>query len=88
MMPAAEVMPLKPNGREVGEVVGVPALQADARRTAASTPSLISTMTALTFADSLAPRISSSVHSTIRIDRRHVEDAALLGRLRQRPRGS
>ena len=31
-----------------------------------STPILIITMTALTLADSLAPRISSSVHSTIR----------------------
>ena len=32
----------------------------------ASTPSLISTMIVLTFADSLAPRISSSAHITIR----------------------
>ena len=32
-----------------------------------STPILIITMTALTFADSLAPRISSSAHSTIRM---------------------
>ena len=53
-----------------------------------STPSLISTMTALTFADSLAPRISSSVHSTIRITAGQVDDAALLGRLGQRSRGS
>ena len=29
-----------------------------------STPSLMSTMTVLTVADSLAPRISSTVHST------------------------
>src|SRR5262245_17636285 len=32
-----------------------------------STPSLISTMTVLTFADSLAPRISSMVHRKMRM---------------------
>ena len=44
-----------------------------------STPILIITMTALTFADSLAPRISSSAHSTIRTTAGRLNSAALLG---------
>ena len=49
-----------------------------------STPSLISTITALTFADSLAPRISSSAHSTIRITAGRLITPPCSGALRER----
>ena len=44
----------------------------------ASTPSLMITMMVLTVADSLAPRISNSVHMTIKIDGGQVDDARVV----------
>ena len=62
IVPAAVATPAKPERREVGEVVGVEGGERDDENIA-STASLITTMIALTLADSLAPRISSSAHS-------------------------
>src|SRR4051794_21880942 len=66
MMPAADQTPCTPNGAKSDRLS---ACQPCSPSTTNSvrTPSLISTMTAFTFADSLAPRMSSSVHSTIRM---------------------
>lgn len=66
MMPAADVTPSKPNGVKsdrLSESQPVAPTTMNSR----STPSLIITMIALTFADSLAPRISSDMHSSTRM---------------------
>ena len=61
MMPAAPVMPVTPNGAKSAKLsVFQPLIPTTMNST--STASLISTMVALTAADSLAPRISSSAH--------------------------
>ena len=65
MMPAALVMPCRPNGAKSERWSEFQPWMPMATNSS-STPILIITMTALTFADSLAPRISSSAHSTIR----------------------
>src|SRR5215212_8571814 len=66
MIPAAEVMPSTPNGVKSDRLSEFqPVTPTTTNRT--STPTLISTMIALTFADSLAPRSSSTTHSQIRI---------------------
>ena len=66
MMPAADHTPLTPNGAKSDRLSEFQPCRPSTTNSA-STPSLISTMTAFTFADSLAPRISSSVQSTIRM---------------------
>jgi len=66
MIPAAEVTPLRPAGAKSDRLSAFqPVIPRTTNR--ASTPILIITMIALTFADSLAPRRSSAAHSTIRI---------------------
>ena len=65
-MPAADVIPVTPNGAKSEQVVGVPAL-IPITMNSTRTPILISTMIALVLADSLAPRISSRVHRTTRM---------------------
>ena len=64
-MPAAEPIPATPNGAKSFNWFASYAVN-EMTTNMASTPSLISTMIALTFADSLAPRISSSAHNQIR----------------------
>src|SRR3954454_13066118 len=65
MIPAAEVMPPSPNGVKSDRLSELqPCTPSTTNRT--STPILIITIAALTFADSLAPRISSSVHRPTR----------------------
>ena len=66
MMPAADVMPSVPNGVKSERLSESQPVTPTAMNRI-STPILISTMIALTFADSLAPRISSDAQSTIRI---------------------
>src|SRR5215208_5540532 len=62
MIPAAPVIPANPNGAKLAKLSLVqPNRPTTMNRT--NTPSLISTITALTVADSLAPRISSSAHN-------------------------
>ena len=63
-MPAAEPMPATPKGAKSRRWSASNAVKAMTTNTT-STPSLIITMTALTLADSLAPRISSNAHITI-----------------------
>src|SRR3954452_4897718 len=66
MMPAAEVIPLSPNGAKFDRLSVFQPLSP--RTTNSSrTPILMHTITAFVFADSLAPRISSSVQSITRI---------------------
>ena len=65
MVPAAEPMPATPNGAKSLRWLASKAVNAMITNIA-STPSLITTMIALTVADSLAPRISSSAHIAIR----------------------
>src|SRR3954452_21380645 len=65
MIPAADVIPDTPNGAKSERLSEFQPLTPTTTNSA-STPSLIRTITALTFADSLAPRISSSVHRTTR----------------------
>src|SRR4051794_14232032 len=65
MIPAADVMPETPKGAKSERLSEFQPLSPTTMNSA-STPSLIRTITALTFADSLAPRISSSVQSTTR----------------------
>ena len=87
MMPAAEVIPSTPNGAKSDRLSeSQPVTPTTMNST--STPSLISTMTALTFADSLAPRISSSAHSTIRTTAGRLKTPPCSGRLRRATRGS
>ena len=66
MTPAAAVMPAKPNGAKLARLSEfqpwTPMTMNMIR-----TPILMTTMTALVFADSLTPRISSSAHMMIRI---------------------
>ena len=65
MIPAADVMPPSPNGVKSDRLSELqPCTPSTTNST--STPILIITITALTFADSLAPRISSSVQSPTR----------------------
>lgn len=66
IVPAAEPMPATPNGTKSLRWSALYALNAMIMNMP-STPSLISTMIALTLADSLAPRINSSAHSPIRM---------------------
>jgi hypothetical protein len=65
MMPAAEVIPLRPNGAKSDRLSE---FQPDTptATNSTSTASLIITIAALTFADSLAPRMSNDAHSTTR----------------------
>src|SRR5680860_1386720 len=66
MIPAAAVTPLKPNGAKSARLSeSQPWIPS--RMNITRTPILISTMIALVLADSLAPRISSSVHRKIRM---------------------
>src|SRR5215813_9343577 len=59
MIPAADVMPSRPNGLKFDRLFeSQPVMPTAMNRI--RTPTLISTITALTFADSLAPRISST----------------------------
>ena len=82
MMPAAEVIPLRPAGAKSERLSeSQPVIPTTMKRI--STPSLISTMIALTLADSLAPRSRSSAQSPIRITAGTLKHAALLRRLRQ-----
>ena len=62
IVPAAAAMPAKPNGAKSAKWSPSNAVNAMTMNIA-STVSLITTMIALTLADSLAPRISSSAHS-------------------------
>ena len=64
MVPAADPMPATPNGAKSLRWSASKAVNAMTANMT-STPSLISTMIALTLADSLAPRISSSAHIAI-----------------------
>ena len=66
MMPAAEVIPVTPNGAK-SEKLSEFQPWSPSTTNSSSTPSLMITIAALTFADSLAPRISSNAHITIRI---------------------
>ena len=66
MMPAAEVIPLRPAGAKSERLSESQPVTAITTKKA-STPSLIITMIALTRADSLAPRSRSDAHSAIRI---------------------
>jgi hypothetical protein len=62
MMPAAPVMPVTPNGAKSAKLsVFQPVMPMTTNIT--STAILMTTMIALTVADSLAPRMSSSAHS-------------------------
>ncbi len=61
-MPAAAPMPATPNGANSANRSVSKAVKAMTANIT-STPSLMITMTALTFADSLAPRMSSRAHS-------------------------
>ena len=66
MMPAAEVTPWKPTGAKSEQLSEFqPCSPSDDEQHQHA--ELDSTMTALVFADSLAPRMSSSAHRTIRI---------------------
>src|SRR3954468_4352937 len=64
MIPAAALMPLKPSGAKLDRWSEFHPWSPTTTNSA-STPSLISTMIALIFADSLAPRRSSNVQSQI-----------------------
>ena len=64
MIPAAALMPLKPSGAKFDRW-SESQPWSPMTTNSASTPSLIITMIALIFADSDAPRRSSSVHSQI-----------------------
>src|SRR5215216_2676039 len=64
MMPAAALIPWKPSGAKF-ERLSDSQPESPTTTNSASTATLISTMIALTFADSLAPRRSSAVHSQI-----------------------
>ena len=66
MIPAAAAIPSTPNGVKSDRLSESQPV-APTTMNSTSTPILISTMIALTFADSLAPRISSDAHSRIRI---------------------
>src|ERR671915_11695 len=63
MMLAAVITPPAPNGAKSDRLSEFQPVTPTTTKST-STPILISTMAALTLADSLAPRISSSVHST------------------------
>src|SRR5919108_3044378 len=65
MIAAALVMPEKPNGVKSDRLSEFQPLTPTTTNRM-STPILVRTIAALTFADSLAPRRSSSVHSTTR----------------------
>ena len=65
MIPAADVMPLVPNGVNSDRLSEFQPCRPSTTNSA-STESLISTITVLTRADSLAPRISSRVQSPMR----------------------
>src|SRR3954464_3840335 len=64
MIPAAALMPWKPSGAKCDRW-SESQPWSPTTTNSASTPSLISTMIALTFADSLAPRSSSDAQSQI-----------------------
>ena len=64
MMPGGGVMPSKPAGEKSDRLSEFQPVTPTAMKST-STASLISTITVLTLADSLAPRSSSSVHSQI-----------------------
>lgn len=64
MVPAADPMPATPNGAKSRRWCASKAVKATIANMT-STPSLIITMMALTFADSLAPRTSNSAHIPI-----------------------
>ena len=66
MVPAAEPIPATPKGAKSANRSALNAVNAMTTNNA-STPSLITTMIVFTVADSLAPRISSSAHMTIRM---------------------
>ena len=66
MMPAAAVMPAKPNGAKSDRLSEFQPVTPSTMNST-STPILISTITAFVLADSLAPRISSSAHSNTRM---------------------
>ena len=66
MIPAAEVMPASPKGAKSARLSEFQPCSPSTMNST-STAILIITITALTFADSLEPRISSSVHRAIRI---------------------
>jgi hypothetical protein len=65
MMPAAELIPSKPKGAKSERLSESQPVTPTATNSS-STPSLIATITVLTVADSLAPRISSSMQRKIR----------------------
>src|SRR5215813_6171331 len=64
MIPAADVIPSRPNGLKFDRLFESQPVTPTAMNRI-STPTLMSTITALTFADSLAPRISSAEHIRI-----------------------
>ena len=66
MMPAAEVIPFTPAGAK-SERLSESQPEMPSTMKSSSTPSLIITMIALTLADSLAPRSSRNMHSTMRM---------------------
>ena len=87
MIPAADVMPSRPNGREVRQVVGVPALQADDDEQGEHAElDQHHHRVDLGRLARAADQQQRAQHD--QDDRRDVEDAALLRRLRDRRRGS